>query len=112
MPSAGALKGLVIALGVAIALALAMVVYGLARLVPDVISSARGLSDGTAPRVTSLGQPIGTRMLGMMQDGSRWILQVTGGGLPDRVLVVESGSVRETIFLSDPAASATSNGSP
>jgi hypothetical protein len=112
MPSAGTLKGLVIALGVAIALALAMVVYGLARLVPDVVSTDRALSDGAAPHVTSLGQPNGTRLMGMTQNGSRWLLQVTGGGLPDRVLVVESGLIRETIFLSDPAASEISNGSP
>lgn len=102
MPSPAVLKALVIALGVAVAGALVAVVYGIVRTVPEVIAPA-----GEPPAVASetmLRQPAGSALVGVTSTGSRLHIAVTGGGLPDRIITVDSttGVTIGTIWLSDP----------
>ena len=98
----GGLKFIVIALAVAIVAALVMVVFGLARLAPKVASSG---ADIAVPSVDAgLRQPAGSELVGAALSGGDVAAVVRGGGLPDRIVIVDraTGRVSETIWISDP----------
>jgi hypothetical protein len=110
MQSARFLKVLVIALGLAIVVALGFVIYGFVRLgsAPnqDANSTVPTLN---VPVVGNLGQPVGTEITGMVPSGNtRLAVSLSGGGLPDRILVLDlkNGQVVTTTFAS-PVSSAT-----
>jgi hypothetical protein len=75
-----ALKAAVIIMGV-------MIVAGTILLA---VMLATRLSGRDAPlAATDLGQPEGTRILGLAGAGDRVAVHVTGGGLPDRILLLD-----------------------
>jgi len=57
----------------------------------------------------SLNQPAGSRIVGIAGAGERFAVHLTGGGLPDRILLVEPvrGRVVGTLLAEAPAAVAT-----
>ncbi|MBL8630140.1 MAG: hypothetical protein JNM81_10955 [Rhodospirillaceae bacterium] len=111
------LKILVIGLGVAIVLALGLVVYGVARLgknmdAPQAVAAGSARPTTTAalsPGETDLAQPVGTEFKQMLtvNDGHVAVL-MTGGALPDRLGIIDlkTGKLISTIYTSAPAAAA------
>ncbi|MBM3513196.1 MAG: hypothetical protein FJX59_05710 [Alphaproteobacteria bacterium] len=101
MPSAGFLRTLVIGLGVAIFVALGFIVYGVVTIEPGSGESSRfqGLTE-----TVDLGQPAGSEIEEVQQLGDRLTILVKGGGVPDRLLVIDgkTGAVAQTIWVSDP----------
>jgi len=92
-----ALKAAVIVMGV-------LIVAGTVTLAALV---AQRLGARTAPLVEAgLGQPSGTRILGIAGGGDRVAVAVTGGGLPDRILVLDiaRGRVVGTLTAEAPPA--------
>jgi hypothetical protein len=94
-----ALKAAVVIMGVLI----------IAGTVTLAVVIANRLSSRTAPPVAieaSLNQPAGTRIVGVAGAGDRVAVHVTGGGLPDRILLVETarGRVVGTLVPEAPAA--------
>lgn len=75
-----ALKAAVIIMGV-------MLVAGTVTLA---VLLANRMASRSAPAVEmSLGQPSGTRIVGIAGAGERVVVHVTGGGLPDRILLLD-----------------------
>jgi len=92
------LKTLVIALGIAIIVALGFVIYGVARL--GVQTAQKPVATPTLP---DLGQPEGTTITALTNVGdSRLAVALSGGGLPDRIVVLDlaSGRILATSSLS------------
>jgi hypothetical protein len=80
-----ALKAAVIIMGV-------MIVAGTVTLA---VLLANRMSARTAPAVEmSLGQPAGTQIVGIAGAGERVAVHVTGGGLPDRILLLDAARGR------------------
>lgn len=76
-----ALKAAVIIMGV-------MIVAGTVTLA---VLLANRMSGRAAPAVeASLGQPSGTRIVGIAGAGERVAVHVSGGGLPDRILLLDA----------------------
>lgn len=99
------LKVLVIGLGLAIVVALGFVIYGFVRLSAGTEPSSSVTADATLPTVTNLGQPEGSEIMDIaVAGGSRVVASVRGGGLPDRLVVVDSrtGQVIGTTYVSAP----------
>jgi hypothetical protein len=80
-----ALKAAVIIMGV-------MIVAGTVTLA---VLLANRMSGRAAPAVeASLGQPAGTRIVGIAGAGERVAVHVSGGGLPDRILLLDAARGR------------------
>jgi hypothetical protein len=106
MQQARILKMVVIGLGVAIVLALGMVIYGVVRLGSGE-DSAQSEGSMSAVSLSHLDQPVGTDIVHMVPLGnSRVAVTLRGGALPDRILTVDlkTGRVMGTIFTSPPPA--------
>ncbi|WP_291299031.1 DUF6476 family protein [Elioraea sp.] len=95
-----ALKAAVIIMGV-------MIVAGTILLAVVVANRLSG-RDGPAVQA-SLGQPAGTRIVSLAGAGDRVAVHVTGGGLPDRILLLDpaSGRVVGTLAAEGPPAPPT-----
>jgi hypothetical protein len=105
MQPARFLKILVVALGLAIVVALGFVIYGFVRLGSGSDPAIPVASDVSTPAVADLGQPAGSEIFGAVSAGStRVALNVRGGGLPDRVVVIDvrTGKAVTTTYLSPP----------
>jgi hypothetical protein len=104
MQPARFLKILVIALGFAIFVALGFVIYGVMRLGTGADSETRAApAPSSMPTVSDLGQPAGTEITGMtLSGGGRLVLSLTGGELPDRVVMMDlkSGQIAATTYVS------------
>ena len=84
------LKTLVIVLGLAIVVALGFVIYGVARL--GVQTAQQPVA---APVLSDLGQPEGSTISALTSVGEgRLAVALTGGGLPDRILVIDMATGR------------------
>jgi hypothetical protein len=94
-----ALKAAVIIMGV-------LIIAGTATLA--VVIANRLSSRAAAPVAieASLNQPAGTRIVGIAGAGERVAVHVTGGGLPDRILLVETARGRVVGTLLPEAATA------
>ncbi|MSO98852.1 MAG: hypothetical protein EXR11_11650 [Rhodospirillaceae bacterium] len=106
MQPAQFLKILVIVLGVAIVIAIGLVIYGFTRLGATGDGSSVELSS-TAVMLSDLGQPVGTDILQIIPlNNSRVAVTLRGGTLPDRIVTVDlkTGRVVGTIFTSPPPA--------
>jgi hypothetical protein len=80
-----ALKAAVIIMGV-------MIVAGTVTLA---VLLANRMAGRSAPAVeASLGQPSGTRIVGIAGAGERVAVHVSGGGLPDRILLLDAARGR------------------
>jgi hypothetical protein len=92
-----ALKAAVIIMGV-------MIVAGTILLAVMVAGRLSG-RDGPAIRA-GLGQPEGTRIVSLAGAGDRVAVHVTGGGLPDRILLLDPvrGRVLGTLAAEGPPA--------
>ncbi|MBI4969686.1 MAG: hypothetical protein HZC25_16325 [Rhodospirillales bacterium] len=85
-----ALKGIAIGMGV-------LVLLGLTALGWGVMTQAGKLKGGTSAGakpfgLVELGQPTGSQMAEARAEGGRIFLKVTGGGLPDRLLVIDAAT--------------------
>lgn len=104
MPPPRSLKILVVALGLAIVVALGFVIYGFVRLVGGANQEASGTATTlSAPSIGDLGQPLGTEITGLVPSGNtRLAIALKGGGLPDRVVVLDlkTGQVVATTYTS------------
>jgi flagellar biogenesis protein FliO len=90
------LKILVIVLGLAIVVALGFVIYGVARLGVQTAHAPVG-----APKLSNLGQPEGSTITALTNLGdSRLAVAVSGGGLPDRIVVLDLGTGQVVITSS------------
>lgn len=98
MPAIAAIKTLVVVMGVLIVLGLGLLAYGVMRsagtLAPETeAGTAAGM--GTAPPAAAFGlraldEPPGTRLNHVTGDGAgRVLLGLSGGGRPDRVVVID-----------------------
>ena len=77
-----------------------LIVAGVAVLASVLVQ--RGLAGSGAPSVVSLHEPPGTRIAATTAAGpDRIVLQLNGGGAPDRVVVVDlkTGRITATIGL-------------
>jgi hypothetical protein len=104
------LKALVVGLGVAIVLALGLVVYGVARL----SKPAEAPVAATVPQepaviapteMADLKQPIGSEIAQILSYGEgRVAALVKGGMVPDRIVVIDlaSGKTQSTIYVTAP----------
>ncbi len=102
MQSARFLKVLVVVLGVAIVVALGFVIYGFVRLGTGAESSVSVAVPTGAPTVNDMGQPAGTRISGITSLGNtRLAVSLTGGELPDRIVIfdLKSGRAVGTSFV-------------
>jgi len=100
-----AVKSLVVFMGVLILLGLGLFGYGMMQQ-----SGKLGREDGGRPAFdrASLDEPEGTRISHMMSDGQgRLLLGLTGGGRPDRVVVIDPADGRRlgTVTVHGAAAS-------
>ncbi|MDX2224780.1 MAG: hypothetical protein SFV21_18650 [Rhodospirillaceae bacterium] len=96
------LRMLVIGLGIACAVALAAVIYGIVGLAMRPAPPA--LSEG-APATVLLHQPAGTRIVSVATaEAGRLAVALSGGGAPDRIVLVDaaSGAIVQTIELGAP----------
>lgn len=104
MQSARFLKALVIGLGVAIFIALGFVIYGFFRLGTGADQSAPIAAPSSAALAPGdLGQPPESRITALAPLGNtRLAVAVAGGGLPDRIVVLDlkSGKVAATTYVS------------
>ena len=104
MQSARFLKVLVVVLGVAIVVALGFVIYGFVRLSTGTEQSSSGVAmPSGSPTVNDLGQPAGSKISEITSLGNtRLAVLVTGGELPDRIVIfdLKSGRVVGTTFVS------------
>lgn len=78
-----ALKAAVIIMGV-------MIVAGTILLAVVVANRLSSRAAAPAAIEATLNQPAGTRIVGIAGAGERVAVHVTGGGLPDRILLVET----------------------
>ena len=107
MQPAQFLKILVIALGVAIVIAIGLVIYGFSRLGATGDGSSSAELSANAVTLSDLGQPVGTDILQIVAlNNSRVAVTLRGGTLPDRIVTVDlkTGRVVGTIFTSPPPA--------
>ncbi|KAA5605278.1 hypothetical protein F1188_11970 [Roseospira marina] len=103
-----AVKTLVAVMGLLIVLGLGLLIYGVLRTTDRLEASRPVPSTPSAPASTRapasplapfdpvyLGEPAGSRLEHLTADGrGRLILGVTGGGVPDRVIVVDPAEGR------------------
>lgn len=107
MPSQGALKTLVIVLGLAVALSLAGVVFGIVRTATEGEGGEPHPPEDTLPiKEILLGQPAGSTLSAVSAEGRHIYLTIKGGGWPDRVVVLDrlTSVVEQTIWTTDPVA--------
>lgn len=93
-----ALKAAVVIMGV-------MIVVGTILLAAVIANRLASRPAGPEAIEASLGQPPGTRIVGIAGAGERVAVHVTGGGLPDRILLLETarGRVVGTLLPEAPA---------
>jgi len=94
-----ALKAAVIIMGV-------LIVAGTIALAVVIANRFSSRAAMPAAIEASLNQPAGTRIVGIAGAGERVAVHVTGGGLPDRILLVETahGRVVGTLVAEAPVA--------
>lgn len=119
-----AVKGLVAGMGILILIGMGLLVYGLLRT-SDRLNDAPAVASrpAVAPVAAAaldpfdtlaLGEPDGSRIAHMTTDGrGRLILGITGGGRPDRAVVVDPATGRRlgTITLAPDRYGLRSSGS-
>jgi hypothetical protein len=93
------LKTLVIVLGVACAVALAAVIYGIVGLA---VRPEEPATRAAAMETLLLAQPAGTAIVSVAAlDGNNLAVALTGGGAPERVVVIDAttGAIVRTIVV-------------
>lgn len=90
-----AVKSLVAFMGILILIGLGLLGYGMMRASDELGAGQANQNEARHFGAVTLDQPTGSRLRQVMPDGAgRVLMTVTGGGRPDRVLVVDINSGR------------------